>query len=106
MNKLFLRIFIEVQNKSEALEVVDFVEQRLKTVCDLSISRIEKYWKISDYYEISFDIDIGSNTLDLVMSLIATNWKKCGNTYIWNEEEKNNSFISSKIKWASLEYID
>ncbi|MBS9783633.1 MAG: hypothetical protein KGV46_03670 [Pasteurella sp.] len=105
MNNLFLRVFIEVQDDMQALTVANLLEKKLMNCCNLSILKVEKYWKIPEYFEVTFDIYKEDNEINTITDLIGYGWDIYGNTYIWDIKNKQSSFISDKIRWASLEHI-
>ena len=101
---IFLKTYCECNDKKAAEGIAVFIQEKLKPLCGVSIFKIEKYWKIEEYFEVSFDLEVAANFDDILHSL-ATGWEKSGADYIWNAKE-GNSFISDAVRWSQLEIIE
>lgn len=101
---LFLKTYCECSDQKKAEEIAASIQKKLVDLCDVSLFKIEKYWKIEEYFEISFDLESISN-INVILSCLASGWKKNGNDYIWNDEESD-SFVLNVVRWAQLEIIE
>jgi hypothetical protein len=104
MINLFLKTYCECNDQKIAEGIAGFIQKKLHGLCDVSLFKIEKYWKVEEYFEISFDLERVSN-IDVVLNCLASGWEKSGSNYIW-DDKTNASFISDTTRWAQLEIIE
>lgn len=100
----FLRTYIEIDNEDLAQkEAVEFL-QKLSDLGNSNLFKVQKYWKIEEYFEVSIDIQSTLKIVELSEKL-ADKWQELGASYIWNYENQS-FFLSDKVRWASLEIIE
>ncbi len=104
MNYLFFKTFCACDDKKLAEETASIMSAHLNAFCVASLFKVEKYWKISEYFEISFDIET-ELTPSLISKKLANNWQHVGNSLIWNYEDEF-FFLSDAVRWALLEPIE
>ena len=104
MINVFLKVYCECSDKKSAEDIASLLQEKLQPFCGISVFKIEKYWKIEEYYEISLDLEVASN-FDDILHCLATGWEQSGADYIWNTKE-GNSFISNTVRWSQLEIIE
>lgn len=100
----FLKTYIEVENLTEAKLEANFMLKNLESFTTASLFKTEKYWKIENYFEVSFDLD-SSLSFEELHKKLSNDWDSIGGEYIWNFQ--NEYFgISKRVRWASLEKIE
>jgi len=108
MIDLFLRVYVECPNELKAQEFADNVNNQLGSHCDLSIFKIDKYWKIEGYFEVAFDLKIEhTNQIKQLLNLLGSGWEVVSpdREYLWNTSDSS-SFMSNQVRWAHLEKIE
>lgn len=99
----FLRIYIECDKEDIAREQARAIIDRLSHLGKVSLFKIKEYWKIENYFEVSFEIESTLSLGELSRS-ITGDWQYFADDCIWHL--KADYFLNFKdIRWASLERI-
>ena len=105
-NKIFIRLFAEVETEDAALEILN---QLISLLCDshkIEKKYVKQYWKITEYYEI-FVVYYSSEDLHKdyqnILHRLATGWEYLSEyDHIWNPKEDNKFYIEN-VKWGHVE---
>ena len=101
--KYFLKIYIECDKENFAHEQASTVIDKLTHLGKVSLFKIKQYWKIENYFEVSFEIESDLSLEELSRS-ITGDWQYFAEDCIWHL--KADYFLGFKdIRWASLERI-
>lgn len=104
MIKIFFKTYCVCENKETAEKIANKMKCQINEFGEVSLFKIANYWKINDYFEISFEIE-SKIKIQVLSKELASNWEQHGESYIWNY--KNECFLlSNKVRWASLEHIE
>jgi hypothetical protein len=103
LNKLiFTRIFIEASTETEAQYYVDQIMDKFKIKGSILNLKVSKYWKIQDYYEISFQHQ-NTNLIEMA-SIMGEGWHLSEREAIL-EPKISGHFYMKFIKWCHIEEI-
>ena len=113
--KLLLRVFAEASSTEEATKIGSEIVEQVEKEADRVEFNSKKYWKIPEYFEITFDINVVSSSefgFSTLMSRLGTGWEfhnvRNGKWAVWNFDNNIsvNNFCHSKVRWAHLEMTD
>ena len=66
--------------------------------------KIQKYWKINEYYEIFIEAD-SHLSFETISQYLASSWIKQDESYTWNYEDVH-LLLSKTVRWAELDLIN
>lgn len=105
----FIRVFVSVTSKNEAEEVGAKLINMMSTFGKAAVLEIRPYWKISEYYECSFELysqDLTKAALLAATEKLGTGWESVGSAcFVWNRAD-GKYFIDDRVNWAEVEFID
>ena len=109
--KAIFKSYIETDSKVIATDCANALKKILDPIGTPKVVKVEKYWKIKEYYEIQLSLEqclITSVDEILKSSLnkISEDWKVNSSeeeiSFLWDFNQKRNIF-DSKIRWLNLE---
>ena len=101
---IFFKTYFACENRENAEKTANQMQYQINEFGEVSLLEIIDYWKINDYFEVSFEID-SNIEIQLLSKKLANNWEQHGGSYIWNYEHEE-FLLSNKVRWASLEIIE
>jgi hypothetical protein len=105
---IHLRLFCELETEDAARVVGKNLSEILSEFGHSMVFKVEPYWKVPEYFEISILIRNSSGLKRRVRDIasrLSEDWMSSGGSLIW--EMKNVvQFIDPSVRWAELEYIE
>ena len=103
-NVLFLRLFVEVSTEKSASEIAKKIISLINKFVKVENQYIQKYWKITEYYEIFFklsSLNHVSEDYQYILTRLGSGWENFSGFSIWNfgDEKK---FVIDEVKWAEI----
>ena len=107
--RLFLRVFVQATTEELARVSLTAITSVLGPFTEIIDVVIKPYWKISDQYELFFDLSPKTNLPDTFRSVS----KSLGDGWIaqedlesiWKADRANCEFCCPTVRWAHLEGI-
>lgn len=108
--KGFLQVYVEVSDYEQAFEIATKLLETLKPFVKIKKIDLEPYWKIKEYYGISFSLE--SETLQQehlrLTERLGNHWSiletsEISSSAVWNTG-KDHQFMDSRVRWANFEY--
>jgi len=104
MINLFLRAFVIGDSIESVKKSSKTFISILKDSGSIETAKVNKYWKIQEYFEITFRIKCEGHKFKEILGLLAEKWEmRNGFEAIWNYEDMASSI--KETKWMHIEPI-
>lgn len=107
---ILLRIFAEEPSEELARRnVASRVGELTKKYANIFDVKIEKYWKIPQYFEIAIrfsPLDEVDSVFNKIISILGTGWQmQQPSESIWNYSSYGSDFALNSVRWAHIEVL-
>jgi|GEM_PF-3060314 len=110
--RLHIRFYVDVSKVEEAQTVAQKVEQSISAIAIPLTLKIQPYWKIESWYEVSMDFHstqedkptLLKNTMDYLGGRWLTTITQHSNDAIW--KKKDDCLVTCEITWMILQVFD
>lgn len=92
------------KNKETAEKIANTMQVTLEKIGKTKTLKIQKYWKINEYYEIFIEAD-SHLSFETISQYLASSWIKQDESYTWNYEDVH-LLLSKTVRWAELDLIN